>query len=99
MGHARSPKMKYRIKLRKAFLGSETTLDWQLGLEQSIAEAERRLKWQAASSARIVDENEREVWRSTSGIRERYLWLWGQVALAAVGLAGLIVVVGLLDGA
>ena len=91
--------MKYRIKLRKAFLGRETTLDWQLGLEQSIVEAERRLDWRAASSARIVDENGREVWQSASGSWQRTQWLWSQAALAAVGLAGLVVVVGLLDGA
>ena len=91
--------VKYRIKLRRAFPGRETTLDWQLGLEQSIAEAERRLEWKAATSARIVDENEREVWRSAPARRPWTLGLWGQTALAALGLAAGLVVVGLLDGA
>jgi len=95
--------MKDRIKLRKTFLGRETTLDWQLGLEQSIDEAERRLDWKAASSARIVDENGREVWRSAlgsaPGSRRQNRWLWGQAAVAALGLIGLVVVVSLLDGA
>jgi hypothetical protein len=88
--------MKYRIKLRNSFPGRETTLDWQLGLEQSIAEAERRLAWKAARRARVVDENGREVWRGAS--RGRRQWRWGQAAAVALGLVGLVVV-GLLAAA
>jgi len=90
--------MKYQIKLKKTFLGRETTLDWQLSLEQSIVEAKRRLDWKAATSARVVDETGRDVWRSKSGSRRQSLWLWGQATIAALGLAGLVVV-GLFEGA
>ena len=90
--------MKYQIKLRKAFFRRETTLGWQLGLEQTIDEAQRRLDWKAATSARVVDENKREVWRSAPGRRRQHLWLAGQAAVIALGLAGLALV-GLLDGA
>ncbi len=90
--------MKYQNKLRKAFLGRETTLDWQLSLQQSIDEAQRRLDWKAATGARVVDENKRDVWRSAPGSRRQSLWLWGQAAVAALGLAGLVVV-ELLEGA
>jgi hypothetical protein len=89
--------MKYQIKLRKAFLSRETTLDWQLSLQQSIVEAQRRLDWKAATSARVVDETGRDVWRSASGSRRQSLWLWGQATVAALGLAGLVVV-GMLEG-
>jgi hypothetical protein len=90
--------MKYQIRLRRDFLGRETTLDWHLSLEQSIVEAKRRLDWKAATSARVVDETGRDVWRSASGSRRKDLWLWGQATVAALGLAGLVVV-GLLEGA
>jgi plasmid stability protein len=90
--------MKYRIKLKRTLLSRETTLDWQLSREQSIDEAKRRLEWKAATSARVVDANEREVWRSAPWAERRRLWLAGQAAVIALGLAGLVVA-GLLDGA
>lgn len=90
--------MKYRIKLRKALLGRETTLGWRLSLEETIDEATRRLDWKAATRARIVDENGREIWRGVAdGERRRRLWLWGEAVVTAVGLVGLIVV-GLVEG-
>jgi hypothetical protein len=90
--------MKYRIKLKRTLLSRETTLDWQLNREQSIDEAKRRLEWKAATSARVVDANEREVWRSAPWAERRRLWLAGQAAVIALGLAGLVVA-GLLDAA
>jgi hypothetical protein len=89
--------MKYRIKLKRTLLSRETTLDWRLSREQSIDEAKRRLDWKAATSARVVDETGREIWRSATWAQRHRLWLAGQAAVIALGLAGLVVV-GLLDG-
>jgi hypothetical protein len=90
--------MKYRIKLKEGVLGRETTLGWRLTLAETIDEAQRRLDWKAAIRARVVDLDGREVWRGAAAMdRRQRLWLWGQAAVAALGLAG-VVVVGLVDG-
>ncbi|MDP2372554.1 hypothetical protein [Reyranella sp.] len=83
--------MNYRIKLKEGVLGRETTLGWSLTLAETIDEAQRRLDWKAATRARVVDLDGREVWRGAAdGSRRQRLWLWGEAALAALGLAGIV---------
>lgn len=76
----------------------ETTLGWRLSLEETIDEAQRRLDWKAATRARVVDLDEREIWRGSAAVdRRQRVWSWGKAVVAALGLAG-FVVIGLVDG-
>jgi hypothetical protein len=88
--------MKYQIKLKKSLFSREATLGWRLSLQETIDEAQRRLDWHAATRARVVDLEEREIWRGAAAIdwRQR-VRSWGKAAVAALGLAG--IVVGLVD--
>jgi len=89
--------MKYQIKLKKSWFSRETTLGWRLSLQETIDEAQRRLDWKAATRARVVDLDAHEIWRGAAAVdwRQR-VWSWATAALAALGLAGFIVV-GLVD--